>query len=264
MNKPHWLRLLKFRLDYFLRYIEAFGLADAVRTIHTTRMRSVKKGDVVSVLPPGFKSEVAIRHGTSDISVFEKIFVWKEYAMIVDHPVRTIVDCGGNIGLSAVWFTVAYPAARVIAIEPDAENFKLLCRNTEAYANIVPVQRAIWNRPCRLRVENPEAEPHSFRFVECPAGAADGVDACDLDTVRKDYQLDGFDILKMDIEGAEQAVFSENFDGWLNVTRMLIIEFHGEEKKRIAKAALSRFSWRHFVSGENDCFIRSGGKEEIE
>ena len=38
-------------------------------------------------------------------------------------------------------------------------------------------------------------------------------------------------LVKMDIEGAEEAVFSENFEGWLGSTRALIIQISWAAKK---------------------------------
>ena len=41
-----------------------------------------------------------------------------------------IVDCGANIGASVAWFSMRYPKARIIAVEPAPENFAVLQRNT--------------------------------------------------------------------------------------------------------------------------------------
>jgi FkbM family methyltransferase len=261
MKKPHWARLLKHRWDFFRHYLKTFGPAGAARVYYRIHRAPETAGRLISIKPPGVEWPVLLRAGTSDISTFEKIFVWNEYAVPFVANVDSIVDCGANTGLAALWFAVRFPNARVIAVEPDAANFDLLRQNTGHCPNVTPVRSAVWNKPCRLRVENPQGNPDSFRFAECSPADPGSVEALDLKTLQTLHGLPQLDIVKIDIEGGEQAVFSENFSEWLDATRMLLIEFHGENMKQTALHALSQFHWRHSVSGENDCFVKTGKED---
>jgi predicted O-methyltransferase YrrM len=40
-----------------------------------------------------------------------------------------VIDCGANIGLSAKYFSLEFPNARIIAIEPEKENMAQARRN---------------------------------------------------------------------------------------------------------------------------------------
>ena len=40
--------------------------------------------------------------------------------------VRVILDCGANVGITALYFAWRYPNARIFCIEPDDQNFELL------------------------------------------------------------------------------------------------------------------------------------------
>src|SRR5262249_17417794 len=46
-----------------------------------------------------------------------------------------IVDCGANIGLSARYFATEYPAARIVAVEPDIENAAFARSHCKTYKN---------------------------------------------------------------------------------------------------------------------------------
>lgn len=41
-----------------------------------------------------------------------------------------IIDAGAYIGISTYWLSRMFPAATIVAIEPDHENFRLLIPNT--------------------------------------------------------------------------------------------------------------------------------------
>ncbi len=72
------------------------------------------------------KHPVRCRPNTSDVEVFKQIFAWREYRCLDDvHDASLIIDCGANVGYSAVYFLTRYPNARVIAVEPDADNFSV-------------------------------------------------------------------------------------------------------------------------------------------
>ena len=67
----------------------------------------------------------------------------------------TIVDAGAYTGFSAIYFAEKYPAAKVLALEPDPSNFALLVRNARPYSNIVPLQQALWSRDGSLELQDP-------------------------------------------------------------------------------------------------------------
>ena len=50
-------------------------------------------------------------------------------------------------------------------------------------------------------------------------------------------------LLKLDIEGAEEALFTANYESWIDKFRVLIVEVHGEKAKT---AVLSVMANRNF------------------
>jgi FkbM family methyltransferase len=138
-----------------------------------------------------------------------------------------VVDAGANIGASAIYFAAKLQKALVVAIEPNLENFKLLCKNVQGIG-VEPVHAAISSTGGRAQVLDPGEGHWGYRtrpIVE------DGADAGSVSrvTVNEIYSSHaaGFFpfIIKIDIEGAEQGVFSENTE-WIARTPLVIVELH--------------------------------------
>ena len=103
--------------------------------------------DTLMLESAGAKRPFFFRKGTSDEAVLTQVFRHWHYRMddwarhheikavieqrLADGRRPLIVDAGANIGASAVFFLLKIKSAKVIAIEPQAENFALLKRNLE-------------------------------------------------------------------------------------------------------------------------------------
>ena len=153
-------------------------------------------------------------------SQFEEIFVGHQYAFTPERPDPVIVDCGGNIGLSAIWFKLRYPRCELTVYEADVDLAGLVRDNlTRAGFDDVDVRpEAVWIA----------AETVGFRKTGYDSGrvAVDGstaVPAIDL----ADCLPDRVDLLKLDIEGAEFPVLDRLCQtGAIGRVRQLICEFH--------------------------------------
>lgn len=100
---------------------------------------------LVNTGPAAFDAPVYVRPGTADQAVYDEGFVDREYDISCPEP-KFIIDAGAHIGLSIVWFAKKYPHARILAIEPEESNFKLLCRNTRRYPLMTVLRAAVWGR----------------------------------------------------------------------------------------------------------------------
>ncbi len=87
-----------------------------------------------------------MRLNTSDFPTFDQVFIQQEYDFDISRAPKVIVDAGANIGLASIYFANKYPDAKIIAIEPEQSNFKLLEMNVSPYPNVIPVQAALWNK----------------------------------------------------------------------------------------------------------------------
>lgn len=208
---------------------------------------------------------VRMRSGSCDPVTFEKVFVWQEYAFNYLEKAYVIIDCGSNVGFAAIWFALRFPNATIIALEPEDDNFRNLLKNTEAFPNLLPIHCGLWSRECRLVNVNQSKRVDSYQFRES-CNEVSGVCGTDFDSILNRFSLRKVDILKIDIEGAEAAVFTKECENWLAGIACLVIEIHNEKGRALVESECSAYMERHLVRGENDLFLcgpRLGSKETL-
>jgi hypothetical protein len=92
------------------------------------------------------------RPKTRDIDVFGQIYVDREYRCQDSiASADTIIDCSANVGYASQYFLSRFPAARLIAVEPDCGNFFVAQRNFAPFGERARIlNSAAWSRPCGL------------------------------------------------------------------------------------------------------------------
>ncbi len=187
---------------------------------------------------PGSRHRVTIRPGTEDADVFRSVFLRDECRVPASpaRPPRVIVDGGAYVGYSTAYYALAYPEARIIAVEPEPNNLAQLRANTKDLPNVTVVHGAIWHRRERLHIENPGAASYSFRMTPDTAGA-EFVQAFTIPDLMALAETDFIDILKLDIEGAEREVF-QHAGPWIRQTGILCVEVHDRYKPGCSAALL--------------------------
>ena len=240
---------IKYRVDRCRKYARRFGVRGAWSTYRRLWSRT---GALQEIEVPGIPHRVAIRAGTADASTLEKMFVWNDYDLDYPPNVKTVIDAGANIGLSAVFFANRFPDATIIAIEPEEQNFALLRRNTASYEQIVPLHAALWSEDTTLRLSNPDDRVDSYRFDPVAVGSA--VPAFSVPSILNRYGMAAADVLKIDIEGGETVVFQSS-DSWIDRVRMFVVELHGDDAIAAFTAATSRLRARRYRQGENEIVV---------
>lgn len=171
------------------------------------------------------------RQDTSDWDVFKQVFVDLQYDCFPHAPAPgLILDCGANVGYASAWFLSAFPSCHVLAVEPDPDNFRSLLANLRPYgARASAVHGAVWSHDTTLALasdrfsDGREWSRHVHTDLS-PDGVA--VPAFSIPNLLARCGADRVSILKMDIEGAETVVFSDNPVRWLSAVDALAIELH--------------------------------------
>jgi FkbM family methyltransferase len=183
------------------------------------------------------------RPGTSDLNVFYQIFVFREYRCLDDiTSADLIVDCGANVGYSSAYFLTRFPRAKVISIEPDPGNFALLQANTAPYGNrCQAICSAVWSHPTQLVLATDYGDGREWaRQVRIGGpGEVPTVSATDIGTLLAESGFDRISILKVDIEGAEAAVFGANYEQWITQVDNIVIELHDDRCRSAFMNAIS-------------------------
>ncbi|WP_075087181.1 FkbM family methyltransferase [Verrucomicrobium spinosum] len=184
----------------------------------------------------------------------DEVFISREYAAPTAAAPEYIIDAGANIGLTAIFYAITFPEATIIAIEPADENWDLLQRNASAYPKIKPALAALWPTKTRVNIANPSDASVSF-FCSETTGAGT-VQTVTVPELMEQHEMPHIDILKVDVEGAEKAIFSAAAP-WIRKVRQFAIEFHDR------KVPGCRASFEAVVSAaESECF-RKGQTDHI-
>ncbi|GJD75459.1 FkbM family methyltransferase [Methylobacterium goesingense] len=220
----------------------------------------------ISIYIPEYPYEVTLRIGTSDVHTFHQVFLGKEYdSSHLPEKVNRIVDLGGNIGLGSIFFALRYPDAKLLVVEPDRNNFALLQENIRALGERIEAhQAAVWIRDGLI---NFHTETNDGRDLEAwggqvseESGYKSRPTVCyKLKTLLDNSGFDTVDILKVDIEGAELELFSQEAETWLDRIKFIIVETHDRFRSG-SEAAVRTVLANRFQElpplGENLIFVR--------
>lgn len=134
-----------------------------------------------------------------------------------------VLDCGGNMGLSAIFFRQQYPKARVTVFEPDPTIADICAANLKAFGyekDVELVRKAVWSREETLRFDAKGAAAGRL--------SADAADVIEVPAIPLRPYLEAeavIDMVKIDIEGAEMEVLRSVSD-LLPRVRNLFVEYH--------------------------------------
>jgi FkbM family methyltransferase len=159
---------------------------------------------------------------------FKEIFLEKTYAFDCNHESPLIVDCGANIGLSCLYFKQIFPKAKIYAFEADPKIFNRLQSNLHSngfHEGIVLHQAAVWVNEVGISFSAEGADGGSV--IHSGGGHVITVPSIRLrDLLVKEH----VDLLKLDIEGAEEMVL-EDCDGAFSSVDKVFFEYHSHSNK---------------------------------
>ncbi|MFC1660691.1 FkbM family methyltransferase [Gemmatimonadota bacterium] len=137
-----------------------------------------------------------------------------------------VVDVGANVGITTLYFASRYPGASIWAIEPDPGNFACLRKNAESNPhseNIRAINACVTNEtgvtPFSI------GGPTDGRSISLADGGGIEIPTYSVGDLLDHCGVDKVDLLKMDIEGAEEQVFFDVGD-WIHRVRWIRLEVH--------------------------------------
>lgn len=194
----------------------------------------------------------------ADSSTFTEVIMRQEYTLNIPFTPATIIDAGANIGLTAIFFANKYPEAKIISIEPASDNFALLLENTKPYPQIQAIQSGVWSKKTNLRLIDNGRGANSYSVAEAEIADKHTFPAISIGDIMQQQNWPTIDLLKMDVEGAEKELFSNNYERWLPKTKVLVVETHDRFVKGSSRplfAAISKLNFSCKLQGFNLVFI---------
>jgi FkbM family methyltransferase len=235
-----------------LLYCRRFGVWHGLRLMCTLHgLLNWRRADpFFKVSVPGLPASVQLRRHSSDRDVFEQIFIGQHYDFDLHLNPALILDCGANVGISTLYFAARYPAAAVLAIEPDAAAFEVLSANASHYPNVTCLHAAVWGYHAPLTFVNSEA-PSWERRVDLADSAGPLVKAITIQDLLQSSASGRIGLLKMDVQGAEKAIFDEQCHTWLARTEVLMVELHDAEVPSCSLAVYKQLVRYEFQMRQN-------------
>jgi FkbM family methyltransferase len=181
--------------------------------------------------------KASARKTASDSLVFEQVILQEEYKTAMDIfllnniPFKTFIDLGSNIGLATIYIKKIFPDARVIALEPDKNNYAELLKNfrDNGLTNATPLMAGVGKKDCYLvtdeRLRDSQDWSISFKEVDFETPIV----SYSINSLLEKYGLANVDFIKIDIEGGEKAIFDQDADiSFLDKVKVIAVEIHDE------------------------------------
>lgn len=238
----------KFKI--FIKFLLRFGLFYGVKLYFQFLFKNLK-----CIKLPNFKHSFSLRPNTSDVILFYEIFLNNEYNLNFIKDGKQVLDVGANVGLFALKIKNQLPDVKIICVEPDPDNFKILEKNLKPYKNVILINAALWTHKTKLKIYD------KFNFgkygMVVEEDETDGeINALSINDLIENFAIKQIDILKIDIETSEKKIFSTNDLNWLKLVKVVIIELHDWMEKGCSKPffkaineQFSSYSYHHH--GEN-------------
>ena len=163
-----------------------------------------------------------------------EIFIYQDYSA-VDVSGRIIVDVGGFVGDSAIYF-VLRGARRVYAVEPHPGAYQEMLENIKLnnmQDKIIPINAALGSKPGKIRIPNIDVNTTRGTYYGPESNGSIEVPMITLKQLINDYGIEP-DILKMNCEGCEFDAILNDYEH-VRLFRELIFEYHEGNGRKLAE-----------------------------
>lgn len=226
----------RLRYKFARRMLGIVGVANTLRAVGGRVARGTKAINMEQTKTAELRHPLQMTTRPSDVWSYDEIFGRHVYDLPseLDRHIngKTIVDLGAYIGIASSLFASRYPQSRIIAVEPHPRNQRYLEKNAAQYGGQIEVMRgaaAPNQEPIHMTVfgsDETNFVANYFGSEQAGKNVHEVIPITPGDILQK-LGDDEIGILKVDIEGAEAALFgSHAIDPLLERTRILLIETH--------------------------------------
>lgn len=140
--------------------------------------------------------------------------------------VKTIIDCGGNIGLYSLNLAKIYPNASIHAFEPLDFNFQIFRKNIKLnnFENISLNKKGVGEEKGAFEIKFGNKKSGASIYVdEFNSDGKEEIQVLKLDDYCIENNIESIDILKIDVEGGELKVLKGAQNILSNSKKCLVI-----------------------------------------
>ena len=142
-NRIHTMKLKEItsRVRQFRKNRRQFGLIAA-----TQYLAQRSSSEILKLKIRGIRTRVFCRPEGSDFMVLRQAIGEKECDFPFVKPPGLIIDAGANVGYTTLFYANRWPGVRILAVEPEVHNCRLLRMNCSDYSNVTIIEGAVWQR----------------------------------------------------------------------------------------------------------------------
>ncbi len=168
-----------------------------------------------------------------DLGTLNDIFVKEEYGFKYLGNPKVIIDLGANIGDTAIFYSILYPQAKIFAVEPNPHIHEKLAMNVKDFPNIKICKCAISDTTGKIKLNLGDSHLGSSINAREQNKNSVEVDVYSLEDFCKMEGTEKVDILKFDIEGAEEYLLKSHY------LRTNVVQMAGEMHSDLVSTPLS-------------------------
>ncbi len=208
---------------------------------------------------PELDAPLAIRSGTPDLLALAEVFNDNVLAVEMQATPLRILLLGAYAGYSAVNLAQRYPRAEILAVEPLADNVRLLRVNTLAWPRIRVLHTAAWHSATRLAAMGRGLADWSVRLADEGIDTYRILPALSVSDVLAEAGWDHADLIVCDVAGSETQIFADRLQSWIGLCDALLIRLAEIAKPGNAETVAAAFPpalFDHRPAGAFDLFTR--------
>jgi FkbM family methyltransferase len=168
--------------------------------------------------------------------MLKEVFLSRDYYFDDAPQDPTILDGGGNIGISAMFFKEKYPSSKITVFEPDPETRQILKENISKLTNINIEPYALSNEESVVDFYSNEINPGgSSLYAKSQQNKTPKKISVRCKKL-SDYIDKEIYILKLDVEGAELSVLKdiEETDK-IKKIKNIVMEYHHNNDNKLSE-----------------------------
>jgi FkbM family methyltransferase len=215
--------------------------------------RSFANHERLVVTRSGIKLSYRMNRG--DLQGIREVWCDEVYRLPFATPPGALLDLGANIGLTSLWLATHANFSQIIAVEPSHENAQMIAKNFQRN-NIAAhiLEAAVGPSDGTIRFSS-----STWSNLGNVGDVGTPVRMVSVQTILDEFGVDNVGVAKVDIEGAEQALFLGPSE-WLTHTCSLVVEFHPSviDYPLLTKTVASHgFDYFQASDTNMDCFLRT-------
>jgi FkbM family methyltransferase len=199
---------------------------------------------------------ISYRMNRGDLQGIREVWFDEVYRLPFAAPEGALLDLGANIGLTTLWMATRGRFDRIVAVEPDPGNAALVEKNllqngisaTVIEAAVGPTdgtvffEKAAWSNQGHVAENGTPVRMVSVAWIQ------------------KEFGIDKLGLVKVDIEGGEQALFLGPSE-WMAHAQAMIVEFHpGVVDYPLLTSTVASSGFKYIPASDRnmDIFVRTG------